>query len=52
VEKIMRNGIQDSGVWNWLSKIISEEIEAVQESVVTIHSCGSTAPEGKAVCQF
>jgi S1-C subfamily serine protease len=36
----MRSGIQSSGVWNSLSKSISEAIEAVQDRFVTIHGGG------------
>src|SRR5260370_20936221 len=43
VEDIMRNGIQSSGVWNSLSKSISEAIEAVQESMVTVDGGRSTS---------
>jgi S1-C subfamily serine protease len=42
----MRNGIQSSGVWNSLSKSISEAIEAVQDSIVTIHGGGRSTSSG------
>src|SRR5260370_12511114 len=40
---MMISGIQSSGVWNSLSKSISEAIEAVQESIVTVHGGRSTS---------
>jgi S1-C subfamily serine protease len=42
----MKNGNQGSGVWNSLSKSISEAIEAVQESIVTIHGGGGSTSSG------
>ena len=42
----MRSEIQNSGVWNSLSKSISEAIEAVQDSIVTIHGGGSSTSSG------
>ena len=42
----MRSGIQNSGVWNSLSKSISEAIEAVQESIVTVHGGGRSTSSG------
>ena len=42
----MRSGIQNSGVWNSLSKSISEAIEAVQDSIVTIHGGGRSTSSG------
>ncbi len=42
----MRNEIQSSGVWNSLSKSISEAIEAVQDSIVTIHRGGRSTSSG------
>jgi S1-C subfamily serine protease len=44
----MRSGIQSSGVWNSLSKSISEGIEAVQDSIVTIHGGGRSTSSGVA----
>jgi S1-C subfamily serine protease len=43
---MMRSGIQNSGVWNSLSKSISEAIEAVQDSIVTIHGGGRSTSSG------
>ena len=42
----MRSGIQNSAVWNSLSKSISEAIEAVQDSIVTIHGGGRSTSSG------
>jgi S1-C subfamily serine protease len=42
----MSNGIQSSRVWNSLSKSISEAIEAVQDSIVTIHGGGHETASG------
>jgi S1-C subfamily serine protease len=42
----MRDGIQGSGVWNSFSKSISEAIEAVQDSIVTIHGGGGSTSSG------
>ncbi len=42
----MRNGIKSSAVWNSLSKSISEAIEAVQDSIVTIHGGGRSTSSG------
>src|SRR5260370_2706072 len=42
----MRSGIQSSAVWNWLSKSISEAIEAVQDSIVLIHGGGRSTSSG------
>jgi hypothetical protein len=39
----MRSGIQSSGVWNSLSKSISE---AVQDRIVTIHGGGRSTSSG------
>jgi S1-C subfamily serine protease len=46
VEDIMRSGNQSLGVWNSLSKSISEAIEAVQDSIVTIHGGGRSTSSG------
>src|SRR5260370_20847088 len=46
VEDTMRSGIQSSAVWNSLSKSISEAIEAVQDSIVTIHGGGRSTSSG------
>src|SRR5258705_10684889 len=45
---MMRSEIQSSGVWNSLSKSTSEAIEAVQESIVTIHGGGRSTSSGVA----
>jgi len=42
----MISGIQNSAVWNSLSKSISEAIEAVQDSIVTIHGGGRSTSSG------
>src|SRR5258707_9005054 len=43
---MMISGIQNSAVWNSLSKSISEAIEAVQDSIVTIHGGGRSTSSG------
>jgi S1-C subfamily serine protease len=43
---MMISGIQSSAVWNSLSKSISEAIEAVQDSIVTIHGGGRSTSSG------
>ena len=42
----MANGIQSSGDWNSLSRSISEAIDAVQDSIVTIHRGGPSTSSG------
>jgi len=42
----MRNGIQNSGDWNSLSRSISEAIDAVQDSIVTVHGGGRSTSSG------
>ena len=42
----MISGIQSSAVWNSLSESISEVIEAVQDSIVTIHGGGRSTSSG------
>ena len=42
----MISGIQSSAVWNSLSKSISEAIEAVQDTIVTIHGGGRSTSSG------
>jgi S1-C subfamily serine protease len=46
VEKIMETAIQNSGVWSGLSKSIAETIEAVQDSIVTVHGGGRSTASG------
>jgi S1-C subfamily serine protease len=46
VEKIMETATQDSGVWSGLSKSIAETIEAVQDSIVTVHGGGRSTSSG------
>lgn len=43
---MMRNGIQDSGVWSSLSKSISEAIEAHEGSIVALHRGGRSSSSG------
>jgi len=42
----MSNGIRSSGVWNLLSQSMSEAIEAVQDSIVTVHGGGRATASG------
>jgi S1-C subfamily serine protease len=46
VEKIMETAVQNSGVWSALSKSIAETIEAVQDSIVTVHGGGRSTSSG------
>lgn len=42
----MRNGKQSPGVWNSLSESISEAIDAVQDSIVTVYGGGPSTSSG------
>jgi S1-C subfamily serine protease len=46
MEKIMETAVQNSGVWSGLSKQIAETIEAVQDSIVTVHGGGRSTASG------
>src|SRR6202044_2506872 len=46
MEKIMETAVQNSGVWSGLSKSIAETIEAVQDSIVTVHGGGRSTSSG------
>jgi S1-C subfamily serine protease len=46
MEKIMETAVQSSGVWSGLSKSIAETIEAVQDSIVTVHGGGRSTASG------
>jgi S1-C subfamily serine protease len=46
MEKIMETSVQNSGVWSGLSKSIAETIEAVQDSIVTVHGGGRSTSSG------
>src|ERR1700733_9122279 len=46
MEKIMATAVQGSGVWSGLSKQIAETIEAVQDSIVTVHGGGRSTSSG------
>src|ERR1700761_610729 len=43
---MMETAVQNAGVWSGLSKSISETIEAVQESIVTVHGGGRSTSSG------
>jgi S1-C subfamily serine protease len=45
-EKIMEAAVESSGVWSGLSKSIAETIEAVQDSIVTVHGGGRSTASG------
>jgi S1-C subfamily serine protease len=45
-EKIMETAVQSSGAWSGLSKQIAETIEAVQDSIVTVHGGGRSTSSG------
>ena len=42
----METAVQNSGVWSGLSKSIAETIEAVQDSIVTVHGGGRSTASG------
>ena len=42
----METAVQNAGVWSGLSKSIAETIEAVQDSIVTVHGGGRTTSSG------
>ena len=42
----METAVQNSGVWSGLSKPIAETIEAVQDSIVTVHGGGRSTASG------
>ncbi len=42
----METAMQSSGVWSGLSKSIAETIEAVQDSIVTVHGGGRSTASG------
>jgi S1-C subfamily serine protease len=42
----METAVQSAGVWSGLSKSISETIEAVQDSIVTVHGGGRSTSSG------
>lgn len=42
----METAVQNAGVWSGLSKSISETIEAVQDSIVTVHGGGRSTSSG------
>jgi S1-C subfamily serine protease len=46
MEKIMETAVQNAGVWSGLSKSIAETIEAVQDSIVTVHGGGRSTSSG------
>jgi S1-C subfamily serine protease len=46
MEKIMETAIQKAGVWSALSQSIAEAIEAVQDSIVTVHGGGRSTASG------
>jgi S1-C subfamily serine protease len=45
-EKMMETAVQSTGIWSGLSKSISETIEAVQDSIVTVHGGGRSTSSG------
>jgi hypothetical protein len=42
----MEAAVESSGVWSGLSKSIAETIEAVQDSIVTVHGGGRSTASG------
>jgi S1-C subfamily serine protease len=45
-EKMMETAVPNTGVWSGLSKSITETIEAVQDSIVTVHGGGRSTSSG------
>src|SRR6202008_3978465 len=43
---MMATAVQSTGVWSGLSKSITETIEAVQDSIVTVHGGGRSPSRG------
>jgi S1-C subfamily serine protease len=43
---MMETAVQSAGVWSGLSKSITETIEAVQDSIVTVHGGGRSTSSG------
>jgi S1-C subfamily serine protease len=43
---MMETAVQNAGVWSGLSRSISETIEAVQDSIVTVHGGGRSTSSG------
>jgi S1-C subfamily serine protease len=46
MEKIMATAVANSGIWSGLSKSITETIEGVQDSIVTVHGGGRSTSSG------
>jgi serine protease Do len=46
MEKIMETAMQSPGVWSALSQSIAEAIEAVQDSIVSVHGGGRSTASG------
>src|ERR1700691_5996960 len=46
MEKIMETAVPNSGIWSGLSKSIAETIEAIQDSIVTVHGGGRSTSSG------
>jgi S1-C subfamily serine protease len=46
MEKIMETAAQNNSVWSGLSKQIAETVEAVQDSIVTVHGGGRSTSSG------
>src|ERR1700728_2906967 len=46
MEKIMEAGTQSAGIWSGLSKSIAETVEAIQDSIVTVHGGGRSTSSG------
>src|ERR1700740_414481 len=43
---MMGTAVENTGVWSVLSKSIAETIEAVQDSIVTVHGGGRSTSSG------
>src|SRR5271163_2930916 len=46
MEKVMETAVPNSGIWSGLSSSIVDTIEAVQDSIVTVHGGGRSTSSG------
>jgi S1-C subfamily serine protease len=46
MEKVMEAAVQNTGIWSGLSRQIAETVEAVQDSIVTVHGGGRSTSSG------
>src|SRR5271170_8209156 len=46
MEKVMEAAAQNAGIWSGLSHQIAETVEAIQDSIVTVHGGGRSTSSG------